>query len=90
MTLGAEGIDALNELSICLLELGRIVEARRALEKALRVEPENVKIISNLGAIALRQGRRSEAAGFFRTALEIDPDDPAAKNWLAGLGPEGD
>ncbi|MGO8695529.1 MAG: tetratricopeptide repeat protein [Rectinemataceae bacterium] len=90
VTLGAEGIDALNELSICLLELGRIVEARRALEKALRVEPENVKIISNLGAIALRQGRRSEAAGFFRTALEIDPDDPAAKNWLAGLGPEGD
>jgi tetratricopeptide (TPR) repeat protein len=89
VALGAEGIDALNELSICLLEMGQIVEARRALEKALRVEPENVKIITNLGAIAIRQGKRSEAAGFFRTALEIDPDDPTAKNWLANLEAEG-
>jgi Tfp pilus assembly protein PilF len=48
-----------------------------------------VKIITNLGAIAIRQGKRSEAAGFFRTALEIDPDDPTAKNWLANLEAEG-
>jgi len=90
VSLGAEGTDALNELSICLLELGEIGEARRALERALRVEPENVKIISNLGAVALRQGRRSEAAGFFRAALEIDPQDPAAKGWLEQLGSEGE
>jgi len=84
--LGAEGVDSLNELSICLLELGRLPEARRALEKALRTEPENVKVIVNLGALALRQGRRSEAAGFFRAALELDPEDPAAKGWLESIG----
>jgi tetratricopeptide (TPR) repeat protein len=87
--LGAEGVDSLNELSICLLELGRAAEARKALERALRAEPENIKVIVNLGALALRQGRRDEAAGFFRTALDLDPEDPAAKLWQERLGAEG-
>jgi tetratricopeptide (TPR) repeat protein len=86
--LGADGVDPLNELSICLLELGRVPEARRALEGALRAEPENVKVIVNLGAIAVRQDKRREAAGFFRAALEIDPGDPAAKSWLERLEAE--
>jgi len=85
LALGAEGVDTLNELSICLLEIGRIAEARRALERALRAEPENVKIIVNLGALAVRQDRLGEAKGFFRTALELDPSDPAAKTWLERL-----
>ena len=87
--LGAEGVDSLNELSICLLELGRVPEARKALERALRLEPENVKVIVNLGALAVRQDKRREAAGFFRSALEIDPSDPAAKSWLERLEAEG-
>ncbi len=82
LALGADGVDPLNELSICLLELGRVPEARRALERALRAEPENVKVIVNLGAVAVRQDKLREAAGFFRTALDIDPEDPAARTWL--------
>jgi tetratricopeptide (TPR) repeat protein len=85
LSLGADGVDPLNELSICLLELGLVPEARRALERALRVEPENVKVIVNLGAIAVRQDRLREAAGFFRAALDLDPEDPAAKTWLQRL-----
>lgn len=85
ISLGAEGVDSLNELSICLLELDRVKEARAALERALRLEPENVKIITNLGAVALRQGRRSEAAGFFRAALDLEPEDREAARWLASL-----
>lgn len=89
LALGAEGVDSLNELSICLLELGLVNEARKALERALRVEPENVKVIVNLGAIAVRQDKLREAAGFFRAALEIDPGDPAAKSWLERIESEG-
>jgi len=88
LALGAEGADALNELSICLLELGRLVEARKALERALSIEPENVKVIVNLGALAARQDRPREAVGFFRAALEIDPEDPAAKAWIAKISAE--
>ncbi len=85
LTLGAEGSDALNELAICLMELGLLDEARLRLEKALRLEPENGKLITNLGVIAYKRGRHAEAEGFFRSALEMEPEDQAAAAWLARL-----
>jgi tetratricopeptide (TPR) repeat protein len=83
MELGGDNGDTRNELAICLMELGDYKAARRELETALREEPENVKIISNLGVLALKQGYDDEASGFFRTVLELEPDDPIAKGYLA-------
>ncbi len=83
---GAEGADVYNELSICEMELGQLESARANLERALRIEPENVKIIVNLGALAYRQGRILEAEGFFKTAIEFEPDDKIAREWLNKLG----
>jgi len=82
---GAEGVDVYNELSICEMELGKLDAAKLHLERALRIEPENVKIIVNLGALAYRQGRTKEAEGFFKAALEFDPEDNIAKEWLKKL-----
>jgi tetratricopeptide (TPR) repeat protein len=79
---GAEGADVFNELAICQMEMGDLEAARSNLERALRLEPENVKIIVNLGALSYRQGRHREAEGFFRAALEFDPEDRIAKEWL--------
>jgi Flp pilus assembly protein TadD len=64
------------------MEMGDLDAARSNLERALRLEPENVKIIVNLGALSYRQGRHREAEGFFRAALEFDPEDRIAKEWL--------
>ncbi|ULQ60646.1 tetratricopeptide repeat protein [Brucepastera parasyntrophica] len=74
--------DICNELSICLMELGETDESRKWLISALEQEPENTKIISNLGLVALKQGNPEEAAGFFRTVLEIDPNDYIAREML--------
>jgi tetratricopeptide (TPR) repeat protein len=82
LDLGGNTSDTHNELAICLTELGDLAAARRELETALREDPENIKIISNLGALALKQGNREEAAGFFRTVLELDPEDPLARELL--------
>jgi tetratricopeptide (TPR) repeat protein len=79
--------DIRNELAICLMELGDLPGARRELESALRSDPENSKIIANLGVLALKTGRGDEAAGFFRTVLELTPDDPVAGEYLAKLRP---
>ena len=79
---GADGADVYNELSICEVESGELETARSHLERALRIEPENEKIIVNLGALAFHQGHIEEAEGFFRTAIELDPDDRIAKEWL--------
>lgn len=74
--------DICNELSICLMELGDLEQSRTFLLEALNAEPENTKIISNLGTLALRQGNKEEAYGFFRTVLEIDPNDRIARQML--------
>ena len=74
--------DILNEMAICLMELGDLKGAKKELERALRKEPENIKIISNLGVVAMKAGNKDEAAAFFRTVLSMDPEDPLAKHYL--------
>jgi Flp pilus assembly protein TadD len=74
--------DARNELAICLMECGDLKGARRELEAALRLDPENIKIISNLGVLAVKNGNAGEAAAFFRAVHELDPDDEIANQYL--------
>ena len=83
--LGSSNTDTRNEMAICLMELGDLKGARRELERALQEEPENIKIISNLGVLAMKAGNKAEAAAFFRTALELDPADPLAAHFLGEL-----
>jgi tetratricopeptide (TPR) repeat protein len=69
------------------MELGDYKESRKRLTEALTQEPENVKIISNLGILSLKEKKQNEAIGFFKTVLEIDPDDPIAHQYLSYLDP---
>ena len=78
---GASG-DTRNEMAICLMEQGDLKGARKELETALRDEPENIKVISNMGVLAMKAGNTDEAAAFFRTVLELDKDDPLARHFL--------
>jgi len=84
---GGTSGDIRNEMAICLMELGDLRGARKELEHALREEPENIKIISNLGVLAQKCGKTDEAAAFFRTVLELDPGDPLANHFFSGKIP---
>ena len=75
LEIGSPHADLLNELAICLMELGELAESEKRLRQALALEPENTKVISNLGIVSLKAGKPDEALGFFRTVLEIDPAD---------------
>jgi len=74
--------DVRNEFAICLMECGDLKGARRELETALRLDPENIKIISNLGVLAVKSGNDNEAAAFFRAVHELDPEDEIANQYL--------
>lgn len=74
--------DIFNELAICQMELDKLEASRQSLSRALRLEPENVKIIANLGILALKMHNEEEAIAFFRAAREIDPEDPVAGHYL--------
>lgn len=82
---GSDHPDTLNELAICYMELGRYDESRRRLEDALAKEPTNTKIMSNLGILALKQGQVDEAEGFFHSVLDLEPEDPVAREYLDRL-----
>ncbi len=85
LELGSPHADLLNELAICLMELGDLAESRKRLGEALILEPENTKVISNLGILSLKSGNKDEAVGFFRTVLEIEPDDRIAARYIEDL-----
>ena len=85
LELGSPHADLLNELAICLMELGDLAESRKRLAEALALEPENTKVISNLGIVSLKAGDPHEALRFFRTVLEIEPDDRIAARYIEEL-----
>jgi Flp pilus assembly protein TadD len=83
LTLGCVNADTHNELAICCLETGDHVTAEKELEKAFYLDPENVKIICNMGVLAMKQGNMEKAAAFFRTVLDLDGNDPIASAFFA-------
>ena len=79
---GDENADTLNELAICQMETGKLDEAQESLVEALSIDPDSIKVISNLGCLFLKRGNKEEAKKYFETVLEIDPEDKIAKEQL--------
>jgi len=67
-----------NELSLCYIEEKNFEEAQKALLKALEIEPESTKVMSNLGYLKLAMGDKEAARNYFMTVLEFDPNDKIA------------
>lgn len=80
--LDEKSADVYNEIAICCIELGKQKEAEKYLYEALKKEPENTKIISNLGIFYYKQEDKEKAKTFFLTALEYDSEDEIAKKYL--------
>ena len=81
----AELADVYNELAICQLELDDLGAAATSLQEALARDPENTKILSNMGILAIKRGDLSEARRYFDAILEIDPNDPVANRFAPQL-----
>ena len=77
--------DVFNELAICQLELDQLGEAASSLKAALARDPENTKILSNMGILAIKRGDLDEARRYFQVILDIDPNDPVANRFAPQL-----
>ncbi|MCF0241423.1 MAG: hypothetical protein HUK25_02230 [Treponema sp.] len=82
---GDKNADTYNEIALCLTQLKDFESAHENLMKAFRMDPENTKIISNLGYLSLARGNISEARKYFTTVLEFSPNDPIALSELQKL-----
>ena len=82
---GCRESDLFNELAICTRTLGDFDAASSALEKALLLDPENIKILSNMAIVQIEKGNREEAVRWLETALTMDPSDPICLKLLDDL-----
>ena len=64
--------------SICCSEKGLIDEAITYAEKALKINPTNATLLSNIGVFYASKGRTNDAIEIFKRAAEHDPKDPVA------------
>ena len=82
---GEEQADTYNEIALCCIQEKEFDEAKKNLEKAYSLDPENTKIISNLGYLSLAQGDKEAARKYFTIVLEYDPNDVIASAELLKL-----
>jgi Flp pilus assembly protein TadD len=61
--------------AIVLLQQGYLVESERYSREALRLRPDDVDILNELGVAIWRQGRSAEAEAIYLRACEIEPND---------------
>ena len=80
--------DLFNELAICTRAMGDYGASASALEEALKRDPENIKIISNMALVRMEQGQREDAIRWLQTALAMEPGDPICTQLLAEIESE--
>lgn len=75
-------ISAMNELAIIFKEEKNLPKAKEILEKALEIEPNNVKVLNELAIIYKEEKNLSKAKEILEKALEIAPKDVKTLNEL--------
>jgi predicted O-linked N-acetylglucosamine transferase (SPINDLY family) len=69
-------------------QAGRLADAIRAYRDALRMAPDSVASLYNLGTCLADTGAREEALGCFRRVAELEPGDAPARFHLGRLSIE--
>jgi Flp pilus assembly protein TadD len=72
-------------LAVCLAELGRTSEAEAAVAAFERLKPRSPYVRIGRGAIAAIGGQFASARAEFTGALEADPSNVLARQWLTAL-----
>ncbi|MDA8018175.1 MAG: tetratricopeptide repeat protein [Thermoanaerobaculia bacterium] len=85
LELRSDSVDALIYRALALEALGDLEPAQEALETARTLAPTRGMIFLNLGNVLFRLGDWDGAETAFERALELDPDEPTARQNLDQL-----
>ena len=70
--------DKVYALGVAYMDRERMQEALQVFQKAMQLQPKNVKVLVNMGIAADAIGHPEEAQGFYTRALAIAPTDTLA------------
>ncbi|MGH8173376.1 MAG: tetratricopeptide repeat protein [Rhodanobacteraceae bacterium] len=76
-------IEGMRLNAIALMQLGRLVPARAALDNALAIAPQSIELLCNLGSVELAAGDAPAALAALERAFALAPSHPSV---LLGLG----
>lgn len=77
---GTEAVEQMGMDGIAAFEKGNFQGAKEAYERVLKIEPNNLPALVNLGTTEYRLGNNDEAERLLRRSLQIKADNPTA--WL--------
>lgn len=80
-----EDPDYLINYGVVLRELNRFDASEAALERAVGIDPDNALALNNLGMTHYLAGNMEEAKRAFQGVLNVSPDDPTARSFLAKI-----
>lgn len=72
------------QLAIMDFTQGRLQDAVKENERALKLRPDIAGLHNNHGSFLFSMGRHKDAAASFEKALRLEPNDPQARNNLGG------
>jgi len=64
---------------------GRLEEALRQLDQAVKLDPLNVRVLLDASRLFARARMFTRASRLAETAAELSPDDPTVESWLQQL-----
>ena len=82
MVSGVELPEILNDLAIARARQGKVLAAQIDLRRAAELDPDEDDYVFNLGLLALQANDAGAAAGYFREAVEREPDNPEDRAML--------
>lgn len=85
--LGADAVDVAVGRSAALITLQELDQAQALLQAALLSAPEDARLYSNLGLVALARGESEAARELFSRAAELAPEWDLPRQNLETLGP---
>src|SRR5215216_3027685 len=80
--------DAKALLGIAYCQKGLHAQAKRALQTAIELQPNNANFKYNLGVVLEHAGDQPGAAVAFNDTLKLSPEHAQAKGKLAAMGPQ--
>lgn len=75
-----DAVEQMGMDGVAAFQRGNFEGAREAYLRVLKIEPNNIPALVNLGATEYRMGNNTEAERLLRRALQLKPDNPTA--WL--------
>ncbi|MFH1980812.1 MAG: tetratricopeptide repeat protein [Pseudomonadota bacterium] len=77
-------VAAMSNQGLCLLQLGKMEQARQVFEQVLTIDPDDIYANNHLGRYYFLQGNLSAAEAHLRKVLSVQPDRADALGNLAG------